>query len=132
MSEIVEQVGGEYGATVRYKVHENGASVEFFAAKILSVGKAVDQDEFHPEYWQKGEDSYPHEGAQSFENAERYVEGFVKWDGCSHVCFGNEDAQLHLCGKSEFDKLATILAAIYARCGELMLEAGTELLDGEF
>ena len=132
MSEVVENVGGEYGATVRYKVHENGGSVEFFAAEILSLGKASDQDEFYPEYWQKGASGYPCDNAQSFENAERYVDGFVKWDGCSHVRFGDENAQLHVCGKSAFDKLATVLAAIYERCGELMQAQGTDLLDDEF
>lgn len=130
MSEIIENVGGEYGATVRFKVHENGALVDFFAASIESLGKAADQTEFHPEYEQKDDDSH---ATQSFETAVRYAEGFVKWDGCSHVEFGDdEDRYIHLCGKSDFDKLATVLAAIYARCGELMRAAGTELLAGEF
>lgn len=32
--ETIENVGGDYGATVRYTLHENKCSVEFFAAEI--------------------------------------------------------------------------------------------------
>lgn len=130
-SEVIEQVGGEFGATVRYRLHENKLSVEFFAAEICAMG-SMPGEEARPEYRQKGADSFPCENATSFESAERYAEGWVKWDGCSHVSFGDEDAQLHLCGKSEFEKLGSILCEIYERCGALMKEAGASLLEGEF
>jgi hypothetical protein len=74
MGEIIEEVGGEYGATVRYKVHENGASVMFFAAEI--IGRTVPSNA--PNYSQD-------ENCELLEKAERYVDGWVKWDGCSHV-----------------------------------------------
>ena len=32
---------------------------------------------------------------------EKYIRGTIKWDGCSHVNFGDkgDDGYLHLCGK---------------------------------
>lgn len=129
---IIEQVGGDEGATVKFMLHENSLSVSFFAANIECLG-AMPGESFKPNYMQKGAQGFPCDNAESFDTAERYVEGFVKWDGCSHVSFGaDEDYQLHLCGRSDFNKLTSILVAIYERCGEIMSAAGTELLAGEF
>lgn len=125
---IIEDVGGEFGATVRYQVHENNCSVEFFAAEIL--GRTEDGNAI---YWGKDANSFPSDkDAYKVDDAERYVAGFVKWDGCSHVDFGDENGQLHMCGRGDFNKLAAILAEIYERCGTLMKAAGTNLLEGEF
>lgn len=124
---IIEEVGGEFGATVRYLLNEYGVAVDFFAAEI--TGREGDSNK--PLYWRKGADSSS-DHTDDFSQAERYVEGSVKWDGCSHVSFGDEYATLHVCGRADCDKLALILATIYERCGELIKASGTELLDGEF
>lgn len=50
---------------------------------------------------------------------ELYVAGSVKWDGCSHVTFGekdNDDVQdgyLHLCGEVYWKRHAEVMLAIY-------------------
>ena len=41
----------------------------------------------------------------TWEKGERYVEGVVKWDGCSHVTFGDGNGYLHLCGGAHFARL---------------------------
>lgn len=130
---IIETVGGEYGATVRYQLHENKLSVSFFTAEILAQGCDQGAGEFRPAYMQKGASGFPCDNSESFETAERYFEGFVKWDGCSHIEFGDdEDRYLHLCGRESFDKLGLIIAAVFERCGELMKTAGANFLEGEF
>ena len=124
---IIEEVGGEFGATVRYLLNDYGVAVDFFAAEIL--GREGDTNK--PLYWRKGSDS-SEDNTSNFSDAERYVEGSVKWDGCSHVSFGDENGYLHLCGRADFDKLAEVLTTIHERCGEIIQAAGTNLLEGEF
>jgi hypothetical protein len=113
MSEIIEQIGGEHGTTVRYRIHDH--HVEFFAAEVLGVA------DDGPLYWARGASSFPSDNdARTIDDAERYFEGSVKWDGCSHVIFGDEHGYLHLCGTEEINKLANALKTVHARCEELM------------
>lgn len=126
VSGLVEQVGGVFGVTVAYTV--GNSHVDFFAAEVTGT----DVDETNPIYWRIGATSSMDDPATELKDAERYVEGSVKWDGCSHLWFGDENAYIHVCGKSDFVKLATTLAAIYERCGQLMKENGSNTLDGEF
>ena len=47
-----------------------------------------------------------------------YLTGTIKWDGCSHIWFGNEkdgnhDGYLHLCGKTFWDMHAKLMTDIY-------------------
>ena len=35
------------------------------------------------------------------DNAQPLITGFIKWDGCSHINFGNE-GYIHLCGGSDW------------------------------
>lgn len=47
-----------------------------------------------------------------FDQAERFVDGSIKWDGCSHLNFGDgEDnpGYMHVCGARYFRNLASAL-----------------------
>jgi len=33
-------------------------------------------------------------------DTEPYLKAYIKWDGCGHFWFGDEEGYLHLCGKS--------------------------------
>lgn len=50
---------------------------------------------------------------------EFYLTGTIKWDGCSHVWFGEKDEDdssdgyLHLCGKSCFDNHIKLMEAVW-------------------
>src|SRR5690242_15475325 len=99
-SHSTEQIGGEHGVTVRYEVYEG--YVEFFAAEVTGVG--VHPDPGVKYYWRKGATS-SEDNTTDFNNAERYIDGTVKWDGCSHFNFGDNTGYLHLCGGSEIEKL---------------------------
>jgi hypothetical protein len=45
----------------------------------------------------------------NFDEGERFVDGSVKWDGCSHYNFGDENGYIHLCGAGNFNALAWVL-----------------------
>jgi hypothetical protein len=124
INERVEQIGEDYGITVRYRVH--GATVEFFAAEVLYLA------ENRRWYERKGDFSPMHDPTKELDEAQRLVEGMIKWDGCAHYNFGDENGYLHLCGSGNADVLANTITEIHRRCGELMTEAGTNLLEGNF
>lgn len=127
MSQITEQIGGEHGVTVRYDVHSH--HVDFFAAEVTGV--MVDPNPGQLRYWRKGADSSM-DDTDNFDDAERYIEGTVKWDGCSHFNFGDGTGYLHLCGGAHIEQLGQVCNVIYERCGELMVAEGTNVLEGEF
>lgn len=44
---------------------------------------------------------------------EKYLSGFIKFDGCCHFNFGDEHGYLHLCGKQGMDNLKNLLDALW-------------------
>ena len=126
-SDIIERIGEDFGTTIVYHQHPNGASVQFFAAVI----EAHNDD--GPLYSAVGADTSKDHTSDPY-LAERFVEGFVKWDGCSHVQLGeiNNDGYLHLCGVEDWNRLATTLLAIHKRCGEIMRANGQNVLEDSF
>jgi hypothetical protein len=82
---------------------------------------------YEPVYWQDEKPYYEKVGSKNpaedattdLSQAQTYIEGSVKWDGCSHFTFG-EDGYIHLCGKFFIEKHAAICKKIFYRCGELM------------
>lgn len=49
---------------------------------------------------------------------EGYLKGTIKWDGCSHIWFGDDDGYMHLCGKSYFDSHNKVMDAIWDVCSK--------------
>lgn len=49
------------------------------------------------------------------ESLERFIKGEIKWDGCSHIYFGDENGYLHLCGRGYFDNMKNVLDAVWAK-----------------
>ena len=45
-------------------------------------------------------------------DVEKYLKGYVKWDGCSHFWFGDDDGYMHLCGREDFDRIKASLIGI--------------------
>lgn len=48
------------------------------------------------------------------------LSGMVKWDGCSHINFGDGDGYMHLCGLGDYENLAELLKFCLQRCTELV------------
>jgi hypothetical protein len=53
-------------------------------------------------------------GTADIAKAARYVHGFIKWDGCSHLYFGDDDGYLHVCGSRNWVQLTKTLDAVLA------------------
>lgn len=123
MLERVEHIEGEYGVTVIYTMDaQHRSHVNFRAVEIVALGLPDG-----PRLYQLGNDD-----AENPRAADRYIEGYVKFDGCSHVFFGRDDGYLHLCGVEAVNKLARVLPAIFERCGVLMKARGVDVLEDQF
>lgn len=130
--EIIEHILGEFGVTVMYSLHPDfRAHVDFVAVEIATPELTEAGVMLGRAYERKGARSSgdfvvdPHE-------AEIYVQGAVKWDGCVNYQVGNHDVMMHACGREDLQKLHATLIGIFERCGELMKARGTDLLENEF
>ncbi len=106
--------------TVTFDVQEY--HVEFRAVEITATN--ITESNFKADRgWPKKGGHGPLDIVYDPAQAERFIEGFVKWDGCSEVSF---DGSMHLCGKEDINQLADGLKRIHARCGELMGDRALE------
>lgn len=106
-------------------------SVEFEIHEVVSRAQSDSKEPVNPEF-----DIYGYTGSgdwtSKLEDAAPQIHGTVKWDGCSHVWFGNapkkgeaSDGYLHLCGERCWKKTCAAMLHAFKRCGELLLQAGT-------
>lgn len=68
-------------------------------------------------YERKGSTMSGDHSKNGLEDAQPYLTGFIKWDGCSHMYFGDE-GYLHLCGLNTFEKLQKVLQKLIDRARE--------------
>lgn len=49
------------------------------------------------------------------ETTEKYISGYIKWDGCADIHFGDEEEYygLHFCGRSDADKFVQVWKAVW-------------------
>lgn len=74
-----------------------------------------------PLYERKGATESGDFSKKELEDAQPYLTGMIKWDGCSHFYFGNE-GYLHLCGLNEIEKLQKVLQKLIKRAEEKGVE----------
>jgi hypothetical protein len=53
-------------------------------------------------------------------NGEHVLKVIIKWDGCSHFNFGDENGYLHLCGGIAFEQLGNLLRFLYHKAFSIM------------
>jgi hypothetical protein len=58
---------------------------------------------------------------------EEYISGYVKWDGCSNITFGNGDGTLHLCGRHFYDLHKKVMDAIWDKCSKKITNFDNEI-----
>jgi hypothetical protein len=56
---------------------------------------------------------------------EIYLSATIKWDGCSHVNFG-EEGYLHLCGAESWQRHCRLMEWLYKSAIELLPQLGDE------
>lgn len=105
-------------ATERYELTEEDGYVTFIA-------EVIDKDEYHVNITLNEVTSWQMD--KTVGETEQYLQAYIKWDGCSHVCFGeNEnDSQattgyLHLCGALYWKRHATVMLWLYELASRLI------------
>ena len=130
-SEIIEHfddVTVIYTLDDEYKHHVDFVAVEIISDRVFENGCDLGRG-----YNRKGAMSTPDFVFDPHE-AEPYVSGGVKWDGCVNYEVGDPESNImmHACGREDLEKLSRVLTTIYERCGEIMASRGVGVLDGEF
>lgn len=63
-----------------------------------------------PLYHKKGSDSFP-DPVETIEEADIYMHGDIKWDGCSNWHIDEQDrGMLHGCARNDFKRIGDIIA----------------------
>lgn len=65
------------------------------------------------EVWQVN--SWSVDGNPIEDDNEMFIRGTIKWDGCSHIYFGDSDGYLHLCGHRYFEDVKKVLDAVWKK-----------------
>jgi hypothetical protein len=70
------------------------------------------------------------ETAESLDEAERVLRWDVKWDGCSHAVFGEDDnaGYVHLCGGDGALAFARMLCTVHREALAMLVACGVEPL----
>jgi len=63
---------------------------------------------------------------ESIDEAEVYLEGYIKWDGCSEL----DQGRPHWCGPFDYKQHIALLEHLYRRSQELMTRGNWEPWDG--
>lgn len=86
-----------------------------FTAKDLhvefNVYRMISRD---PVAWNKRGEKYP-DPTEELAEAEIFLHGFIKWDGCSNWHFDEQDAaMIHFCGVEEAAEIGELFRQLYA------------------
>ena len=55
---------------------------------------------------------------------ENYLEGTIKWDGCSHLYFGESGTHgyLHFCGKESYTRHTELMSFLFEKSSKVIKE----------
>lgn len=109
--EDYDPMGDGFGFRCKWEAQSHWADVTVW--EVVALGSS---DEPGKKFFDKA----PWEGSgnhtENIEEAEKYLDGFVKWDGCTELNQG----QPHWCGPHGYKKHIAILKYIYQRAHQLM------------
>lgn len=102
---------------------EHVVDVEVYATferDLLTVVQAPDSSE--PFCFQRGGGYASPDPVASIDEAERFLDGSVKWDGCSNMSFDaiKNGVNLHFCSRADAKAIGELLAACYDLAAEWM------------
>lgn len=104
-------------ARVAFYFAAEDAHVDFEAFEIIGGSENIDGSDVFM-FEGVGGCGFDDKATNDITKANKYIHGTIKWDGCSHVYFGDE-GYIHLCGPEHFKKLGALLAKVYQRCYEI-------------
>ncbi len=103
-AEVIEH-SDEHSVAIIYRVDPNPehSGLEFIAVECTPQGDGT-------YIYDDGDNGWP----TTPDTAVRFVEGWVKGDGCSHLNFGEKDwdGYLHLCGGGCYARVAYVLRRV--------------------
>jgi hypothetical protein len=112
--ETIEQFGDEdNGFVIRWRVLDHWADFAVFQ----KIGHVVHQDgtkgphEFAKKDWR----ALPEDSTESIDEAEEYMSGFIKWDGCAEL-----ELDQHWCGPEAWQTHIALLEHLWHTAFELM------------
>jgi hypothetical protein len=103
-------------------------TVEFNSAEIVAT-QIVEGDFRADRGWTRRNGQSNLDLVYDPHDAERYISGSVKWDGCQNLYFGDRDGYMHICGPEGAQRMSQFLLRVFNRCGELM---GDKVLKNTF
>lgn len=107
----------DLGFSVIAEPHENGCSVSYVVYDIF----AEDDDGM---LWTKeidGKRGSYYDGVRPIEDADVFLHGYVKWDGCSNWHIDEQDrVMIHRCGRRDLANLGAIMLACFDMTKELI------------
>lgn len=113
--EVVERLwADQYGGFLcRAIPHEHYAEFTVYTVLWLEEGKP---------FFQEKEAMTSPEPTTDLNEAEVYLSGSVKWDGCSNLMFdAQNDCALHFCGKKEaIENTGGLIAKVYDLAKEII------------
>lgn len=104
---LTEDVLGKFGFRVVWSYAEHWSDVVAYEITGYESSKPL----FNRKNW----NSLP-DPVESIDDAEPYLGGFIKWDGCAELSQGCP----HWCGLNSFKKHCDLLKYLYCRARELM------------
>lgn len=117
---LIEDILSENGFTLRWEILPHWVDVVAFEKVGIELGEPP-----KTVYPRKDGTSSEHL-TLSLEDAEPYLSGFVKWDGCTEL----DQGSTHWCGLSGYKNHCDLLQYIYTRSQQLMSKTDHELFGG--
>ncbi|RLI38827.1 hypothetical protein DRO66_00635 [Candidatus Bathyarchaeota archaeon] len=89
-------------------INEDGYVYFFLETEVAESGCFVNFTVYEVESWAA-------DGTKEPTDMHHYLSGCVKWDGCSHLTFGDEDKEgyHHFCGKVYWDRHVKLMQELY-------------------
>lgn len=94
---------------------------EVVSSRIID-GKIVKQPTYI-EYELKGASSSD-DVTKNIDEAQTLITGYIKFDGCSHVNFGDNDGYIHICGTENWTKIIETMCKIHELAREHFITKG--------
>jgi hypothetical protein len=116
----IEDILGEFGFTIRWSILPHWVDLAVFDKVGMELGDAP-----KTLYERKGART-SEDHAYNIDEAEPYMEGYVKWDGCT----GLDIVSHHWCGLDGYKRHCDLLQYIYTRSQQLMDKADRDLFGG--
>lgn len=86
---------------------EFGQSLDFAVYEVLG------ESEGERYYEGKGGCGWDDKATTDIKNANTLFRGYIKWDACSHVYFGDDDGYIHVCGFHSWKNLHEAIKRVW-------------------